>query len=353
MVKIVKTIIVIAAFFSLFLVIVDYARDYYRAYQEEYTNTETYDGETVTVEIPSGASLKEIAAILKKAGLIEFEGAFVKRAQDSGYRGKLQSGTYELNTGMNTLDMMEAMSPSYEGPEVIDTLVVPEGFTIDQIAARCESQGICTKEEFISAVQSVTTSDFPYLADVPAGANVRYRLEGYLFPATYDIYETTTAESLVEWMLETFDNYYTEDIRTRAEELGYNSYELITRASIVERECKVPEERAIVAGVMNNRLEDGMPLQVCPSVLYPLTEGMYNKSTITYAETELESPYNTYKYTGLPVGPICNPGLDCIKAVLYPEEHNYYFYHVDNEELGTHVFTETYEEHIETQVVDE
>ena len=203
----------------------------------------------------------------------------------------------------------------------------------------------------MNACKSVTKSDFEYLADIPAGANVKYKVQGFLFPATYDIYENTTAESLVSWMLQTFDNYYTKDLRDRAEELGYTAYEVVTRASIVEREAKVDEERPIIAGVINNRLKADMPLQMCPTVLYPLTDGMYDKSQVLYEDLDLDSPYNTYKNPGLPVGPICNPGIACIDAVLYPTEHNYMYYHVGDETAGTHIFTETYEEHVDTQII--
>ncbi len=349
MAKIVKSIILIVAVCALSSIFYEYGKGWYDIYQKEYKGTETTVGEDVVVEIPEGAAAKTIAKILKEKGLIHFERAFVKRLQESSYR--VQSGTYTLNTGMSTLDMIITMSPVVEADEKIDTLVIPEGFTIEQIAARCEKQGICTAQEFLNAVNSVTTEDFPYLADVPAGVNVKYRLQGYIFPATYDIYEYTTPESLVKWMLETFENNYTMDLQLRAEELGYNSYEVLTRASIIEREAKIDEERAIIAGVINNRLSAGMPLQMCPTVLYPLTDGMYDQSQVYYEDLELDSPYNTYKYEGLPAGPICNPGLACINAVLYPQEHGYYYYHIDNEEEGSHVFTETYEEHVDTQII--
>lgn len=349
MVKFIKGIILIVATFALFSIFYDYGKGWYDIYQEEYKGTTSTVGEDVVVEIPEGAAAKTIASILKSKGLIHFEGAFVKRLQETDYR--IQSGTYTLNTGMSTLDMIITMSPVIEADEKIGTLVIPEGFTIEQIAARCENQGICTEEEFLNAINSVTTEDFPYLADVPAGANVKYRLQGYIFPATYDIYEYTTADSLVKWMLETFENNYTLDLQARAEELGYNSFEVVTMASIIEREAKIDEERSIIAGVINNRLRTGMPLQMCPTVLYPLTDGLYDQSKVYYEDLELESPYNTYKYEGLPVGPICNPGLACINAVLYPQEHNYYYYHLEDEDEGTHVFTETYEEHIDTQII--
>jgi UPF0755 protein len=332
-------------------VVFQYYKGFYDEYMEEYEGTYSYDGEDVVVEIPEASSVTEIASILKKAGLIKYEKAFVKRAQNSEYRGKLQSGTFTLNTGMNTLQMIETLSPVIEADTPIDKLVVPEGFTIEQIAARCEKQGICTEQEFLNAVNSVTTSQFSYLADVPANAQVKYKLQGYLFPATYDIYQDTTAESLVKNMLNTFENYYTGDLQARAEELGYTSFEIVTRASIVEREAKIDDERSIIAGVINNRLDAGMMLQMCPTVLYPLTDGLYDVGRVLYEDLELDSPYNTYMYEGLPAGPICNPGIACINAVLYPTESNYLYYHVADTETGAHIFTETYQEHIDTQII--
>lgn len=350
-IRIVKDAILVVCSVALCTIIFNYVKGFYDEYMEEYKGTDSYVGVDVVVEIPQGASAKEIAGILKDAGLIKYKTAFTRRLQDSEYRGKLKSGTYVLNTGMSTLDMMAAMCPEYDEMEPIDKLVVPEGWTVDLIAAQCEAQGICTKQEFLNAVNSVTTSDFPYLADVPAGANVKYKLEGYLFPATYDIYPSTTAESLVDWMLDTFENYYTEDLQARAAELGYSSYDVLKRASIIEREAKAEAERPVIAGVIENRLRIDMPLQMCPTVLYPLTDGMYDQSQVYYEDLELDSPYNTYKYSGLPVGPICNPGISCINAALYPEEHTYLYYHVNEEEEGTHIFSETYEEHVDTQII--
>lgn len=350
-IRFIKAIILVVAVVALSLIVKDYIKGYYDEYKYELEGLDSFEGEDVVVTIPEGASAKEIASILKDKGLIQYPNAFVKRLQDSEYRGRLGSGTYTLNTGMNTLEMMAAMCPEYEEILPIDYLVIPEGFTIEMIAARCEEQGICSADEFLREVSSVTSADFPYLDDLPAGIPVKYKLQGYIFPATYDIYEDTTAKSLVAWMLDTFENYYTEDMQARAAELGYSSFDVVTRASIIEREAKVASERATIAGVINNRLKIDMPLQMCPTVLYPLTDGMYDQSQVYYEDLELESRYNTYLYEGLPVGPICNPGLDCINAVLYPEDHSYYYYHVDDEEAGTHIFTETYEEHIDTQII--
>ena len=345
-VKLIKWAIALVAAVALGMIVTTEIKEYRAAYEAELTDTSTRPGRDVTVEIPEDSSAKKIASILHKKGLIQFEGAFVDRLQNSEYRGKLKHGKYVLNTGWNTLQMMEAMSVADENEGIIQKLVVPEGFTIDQIADRCEDQGICSRSEFINACNSVTKARFPFLEDVPAGANVRYRLEGYLFPATYDITEKTTAESLVYWMLDTFRIYYDEELQKRAEELGLNSFEVVTMASMIERECRIDGERPVIAGVINNRLKDAMMLQIDSSVLYPITKGMYNKESVTYADLEVNSPYNTYTHYGLPAGPICNPGLACIKAVLNPTEHKYYYYHVVNEETGEHAFFETYEEHV-------
>ena len=347
-VKIVKWVIGIIAAIMLFGVIKDYVMDIYNDYQHEYTNTEITQGKDVVVEIPEGATEKDIAKILKRKGLIKYKTAFTRRLSNSEYSGKLKSGVYTLNTGMNTLEMMRIMSEEKEVEGPIAKLVVPEGFTIDQIAERCEEQGICSKSDFIKAVKSITSTDFGYLAEVPSGADVRYRLEGFLFPATYDIYKDTTPDILVREMLRAFKNNYSEKLQEMAEERGLTTYEVITLASILERECRVPEERKMMARVYYNRLDAEMPLQVDPTVLYPLTEGLYNKEVVTYDDLELDSPYNTYLYAGLPAGPISNPGNACIYAVLNPDDNDYYYYRLVNEEKGYHKFSETLEEHEDT-----
>ena len=344
-IKFIKFMIGVCAALALGMIVMTRIKEYKKAYDAELNNTSTTSGHDVKVVIPENASVKQIAHILHKNGLIQYEGAFVDRLQDSEYRGKLRHGTYTLNTGMNTLDMMAVMSKEDETGGVLQKLVVPEGFTIDQIAARCEEQDICTAEEFINACKSVTKTKFPFLEDVPVGVDVRYRLEGYLFPATYDITKETTAESLVDWMLDTFQIYYNEELQAKAEELEMNSYEVITKASMIERECRIPDERPVIAGVIDNRLKEEMLLQIDSTVLYPITKGMYDKDEVAYEDLEVESKYNTYKYTGLPVGPICNPGLACIEAVLNPTEHKYYYYRIVNEDTGEHAFFETYDEH--------
>ena len=345
MVKAVKFMIILVAATMLFLIVADYIRDYRAAYEEELTSTTSVDGEEVIVEIPKDSSVKEIAKILKKNGLIRFERAFVKRVKNSEFRGQLKAGTFTLHKGMCTLDMMAVMSKEDATAKVVKQLVIPEGYTVDMIADKCEDEKICSKTEFINAVKSVTANDFEYLNDVPSGVDVRYKLEGYLFPATYDITSDTTAESLVTQMLNAFDAYYTGEFNSLALEKGLSSYDVLTIASMIEREAKLDNARALISSVIYNRLDKDMLLQIDPTVLYPLTDGMYDISDLKSEDLSLKSPYNTYVYEGLPVGPICNPGLACIRAALNPEETTYLYYRLIDEEKGEHVFSETYEEH--------
>lgn len=343
-----KPLIVISIVLVIVLAILIYGYSQYKIYQEEYQGTESTQGEDVEVVIPEGAATKQIAQILKDNGLIQFPSAFVKRVKESEYRGVLQPGTFTLNTGMSTWEMIEILGQIEPTRTVKATVTIPEGFSIEQIAARMASEGICTQDEFLEAVQD-DSYDYAFLDSIPDGITVNYRLQGFLFPATYDVYEDTTPHDLVNMMLQKFDEVYDADMQNQAQALGYSAFEVVTRASIVEREAKIDDERPLIAGVINNRLEQGMMLQMCPTVLYPITNGIYDKSEVTYDDLEIDSPYNTYKYTGLPVGPICNPGEVSMQAVLNPAEHNYLYYHVDNEETGSHIFTETYEQHLETQ----
>ena len=151
-------------------------------------------------------------------------------------------------------------------------------------------------------------------------------------------------------MLTQFGNKYTKKMENKAKKLGKTTFELVTEASLIERETAIDKERKLIAGVIENRLEAGMRLQIDPTFLYPVTDGLYNIEKATYEHRDVVSPYNTYQNAGLPVGPIASPGLASIKAALNPAEHNYFYYHTDEEKNdGSHIFTETYEEHVNTQ----
>ena len=313
----------------------------------EYTASGTEGGKEVTFEIEQGQGLRAIAKNLKEQGLIKSEIAFILKARNMGATTSLRYGTFVLNEGAGLETLINQLT-SGGAQKASKSFTIPEGYSIEKMAVKLEEEGICSSADFLVAVEKEYTFDF--LDSIPADADVKYRLQGFLYPDTYSVYEEATAEDIVQTMLEQFDSKFTDEMKSKADKLGKSIFEVVIEASIVEREAQKAEERSIIAGVIVNRLKINMPLQMCPTALYPVTDGMYDKSTVTYADTEVDSPYNTYQNPGLPVGPICSPGIACLEAVLEPAEHEYLFYHVDESKSdGSHIFTETYQEHTQTQ----
>lgn len=320
-------------------------------FYKEYNNDVSKDGKEIEVVIDKGTSTKQIAKILKEKGLIQYELAFVLRAKNSDYGSQLRYGTFMLHKGMSIPDILKTIAEG-KGDSGKIKVVVPEGYTIQMIAERLEEKGICSKEDFLKAANTLDYN-FDFLKDITVPKKVDYVLQGFLFPATYEWEEGTDASVVVEEMLQAFVNQVGSKRLEQMKQSEEGIYNLITIASIVEREAKLDEERPTIAGVIYNRLNINMKLQMCPTVLYPLTEGMYNVNQVLYKDLEIDSPYNTYKNYGLPVGPICNPGLASINAAMSPEEHEYLFYHTDGTSDGKHIFTKTYEEHEDTRIKKE
>ncbi len=342
--NIVRPVVVIALIIGLVLFGVHKVKGTYEDFMQEYQGTSGgTESREVEITIPEDTTIKEAAKLLKDKGLIKYTLAFQLRMTGSQYKNSLQPGTYTLNTNMSTLDMIKTLCYVESTRTVLYTLTVPEGFTVEQIADRCEELGFCTADEFLTECKS---GDFEYPFDIPS-AQVKYALQGFLFPATYDIYDGMTPKELIQSMIDKFNSVYTDDFKKKAEDLGYTDFEVLTMASIVEKECKLDKDRPMVAGVFINRLNDDMPLQVDPSVLYVVTDGQYDQAELTYDDLEIDSPYNTYKYTGLPVGPICNPGEASIEGVLNAVKHDYYYYLTSDESQGACIFNETYEGHLE------
>ena len=320
-------------------------------FYKEYSNDESIDGEEVEIVIEKGTSTKGIAKILKEKGLIQYELAFTMKAKKTEYGSKLHYGTFTLHEGMSLLDILKTIAEG-EGDNGMIKVVIPEGYTVQMIAQRLEDKGVCSKEEFLEAANTLDY-DFTFLKDLEVPEDVDYVLQGFLFPATYKWEAGTKASVIVKDMLQAFVNQVGTEELEKMEKSEQGLYNMITIASIIEREAKLDEERPTISGVIYNRLEIDMKLQMCPTVLYPLTEGMYDVNQVLYKDLEIDSPYNTYENYGLPIGPICNPGLASIKAALAPEKHDYLFYHTDGTSDGKHIFTKTYEEHEDTRIKKE
>lgn len=313
----------------------------------EYHSTGKGTKETVTIEIEQGEGSWEIAGKLKEAGLIHYRIAFFLKARNMGAGAKLRYGTFTLHKDSGLQTIIEDLTNGGALKEE-KMFTVPEGYTIELIAKKLEKEEICTESEFLEAVQK----DYGYwfLKDFSENTGVTYQLQGFLFPETYAISDEMTAEDIVTVMLDQFDTKFTEAMQEQMKVLGKTVYEVVTEASIIERETMIDSERATVAGVIQNRLKKGMRLEMCPTALYPLTNGIYDKTTVTYEDTKVDSPYNTYMNKGLPVGPIANPGVLSLEAALHPEEHEYLYYHTNPDKNdGSHIFTKTYDEHIATQ----
>jgi len=292
-------------------------------------------GTTVSVTIPEGASTETIANILKENDLINSVFGFKLTSKLEGFDGTYKQGTYDVDTGMTKRQIMELIQSGKVSADL--KLTVPEGYTVKQIAAKAEEEGICTAEEFINEVNH-GTFDYDFLKDLPER---EYRLEGYLFPDTYFLSDDMGAHEIIDAMLARFNQMYTEEYRNAVKSSGKTLDEIVTLASMVEKEIKLQEERARAAGVMYNRLRDGITLGIDATVLYAAGK---TAGELTQADLNIDSPYNTRINYGLPLGPISNPGEASFKAALYPETHNYLYYVVEAVGKDNHVYCETYEE---------
>lgn len=326
----VAILLVIAVFGSLFLT--------------EYLDTSSEEGEAVTVVIPDGAAGKTMAGILKDNGLIRFKQAFLLRLRGSEYAGKLRSGTFELHKGMCIDDIIKELATGGLKREEI-TVTIPEGFSAEQIAARFEEKGLFSAEAFLDEVNN-GEFDYSFLNEIPDNDNIKYRLQGFLFPSTYSFFTDSTPHEAVNMLLGEFEKQYSA---ISEQSSGRSLYEIVTEASLVEREAKLDSERATIAGVIENRLKNSMKLQIDAAVVYAISDGLYDVDRVLYKDLEVDSPYNVYKNYGLPVGPICNPGAKSIEAAMNPEEHDYFFYHTDEVKGdGSHIFTKSFSEHTAT-----
>lgn len=298
--------------------------------------------ETVIVEIPRGASEKTIAQVLKDNGVIRHELSFRLKMRTSPYRGQLNYGKYTLNKKMCLEDIIAALlKPSDLAKGV--KLTIPEGFSAKMIAQRCEKLGLVNAEDFLNELKK-GKFNYDFIKDIPKNKDVEYKLEGYLFPSTHMFGENADAHKIIDTLLGEFEKQYNK-VRDLLPD-GMDMNEAIIRASLIEREAKLPTERSTISGVIQNRLDIDMRLQIDASVVYAISDGMYDVERVLYKDLEVDSPYNTYKHSGLPAGAICNPGMESIRAAMEPEEHKYLYYHTDTQKNdGSHIFSETFSQH--------
>ena len=308
---------------------------------DEYSHTDCGE-ERVTVTIPRGASGAKIANILKENGVIKNELAFRLKLKNSSYKNELNYGEFELKKNMPYNDIIDALrvpSALREGVSV----TVPEGYSAEMIAQLFEEKGFCTSNEFLKEL-SEGEFEYDFIKNIPDTPGVKYKLQGYLFPSTHSFPKDADAHEIIDKLLGEFEKQYSSVLGNQYAPIAMN--EAIIRASLIEREAKLDSERETISGVIQNRLDTGMKLQIDATVVYAISDGMYDIDRVLYSDLEIDSPYNTYKNGGLPIGAICNPGIKSITAAMYPESHSYIYYHTDTEKNdGSHIFSETFSQH--------
>ncbi|MBO0483005.1 endolytic transglycosylase MltG [Candidatus Enterococcus courvalinii] len=308
------------------------------------------DSQLVQVEVPTGSSNKQIGEILEKDHVIKSGIVFNYYTKFKNLTG-FQAGFYQMSPDM-TLDEIGKLlqeGGTAEAKAVADgKITIPEGYDIDQIASRVAKITGKDKQEFLDlmtdeAFLKELYQKFPELLESTSQAkDAKYHLEGYLFPATYDYYKDTSLKDLVIQMVEKTDSVM-QDYYTTIKQQNHTVQEILTLASLVEKEGVKENDRKNIARVFYNRIESDMPLQTDISVLYALGE---HKETVSYADTAVDSPYNLYTNSGFGPGPFDSPSEESIKAVLSPADNDYYYFVADIS-TGNVYFAKTYEEHLE------
>ncbi len=291
----------------------------------------------VVITISSEDSFNDVVNRLKEEGLIEYKLLFKLFASFTHGKDKVTMGTYTLNTDMDYRALLSGMSINSSTRAEV-SITIPEGYTLSQIFQLLEEKGVATVEDLTQAAAEHDYA-FSFLQDIPLGEATR--LEGFLYPDTYTFYTPHDAVYAINKLLVNFDSKYTDELRQKVADSGYSIREILTIASMIERETD-GEDRAKIASVIYNRLNNPDAgtvgyLQIDATLTY-----INGGKVPTAADKEIDSPYNTYKYKGLPPAPIANPGLEAIEAALEPEDTGYYYYVLGDD--SKHHFFKTYEE---------
>lgn len=273
--------------------------------------------QTSTIEVKEGSSLFKVLDQLEEQNMLKGKAIIKFYTKALKKDINIHTGNFILNPGISLDRLLTILTstPSY------NTIVVtiPEGYTIDKIAKRLEENSICTYDEFIKAVEDYELPEF-----IKDDSNKRYNLEGFLFPDTYHFTDTTTPTQVIDIMLNNFQNVMSNIQKELNITINYEDYnKIITIASLIQNECRVDDEARTISSVIYNRLNKSMNLQIDATVIYALGQHV---ETVLNSHLKIDSPYNTYKYSGLPVGPISNPGRLAIEAAINPEETDYLFY---------------------------
>lgn len=293
----------------------------------------------INIIIPASSTTIDIGDILYENNLIKHPLLFQYVIRIKDVRSRLKAGEYRLSTGMNLDEIIDNL---VKGTRNYDTVkfTIPEGYEIRQMAERLEHEGIVNREVFLRLTSDKANfqDKFSFLRELQKGQG----LEGFLFPSTYEVYKDSTEEEIIEKMLSEFEKVYKSEVKPNMDKFDLSFNEVITLASIIEREAKLDKERPIISAVFHNRINKGMKLQSCATVQFILGE---RKEVLSNADTRIESPFNTYINIGLPPSPISSPGKESLSASVNPADVDYLFF-VRTGKDGSHTFTKTYAEHL-------
>lgn len=299
------------------------------------------DGNDVKIVVNQGDTADMISEKLKKEGIVSSKLLFKAFSRVSGTGSDFKTGSFLINSGDSYAQICQKLI-TVPLPEGTIWVTIPEGFELRQIADKLESEGLINREKFYEEIEN-GKFEYSFIDELPKREN---RLEGYLFPDTYLLSPTDGEHAIINAMLKRFVEVFNEKYQKRAKEMDMTTDEVITLASIIEREALGDSDRTLVSSVFHNRLKSNdMPyLQSCATVQYILKE---RKKVLSVSDTKINSPYNTYINKGLPLGPIASPGEKAISAALYPEKSDYLFFVLDSS--GNHRFAKTHEEHLLNQ----
>ena len=303
------------------------------AFTEEQVLVDNDDG-TSSQQTVRTVDLDYVAKSLKSAGIIRYKSLFKFYCQFSHAATHIDPGTYELNTNYDYRALVKKMQVG-SGAMVTTKVTIPEGYSMEQIFRKLEEENVCSYPDLMEAAANYKYN-YSFLNEEAIGD--ASRLEGFLFPDTYEFYQGMQASSAINKFLVNFHNRLTQETIDLAQKRGLSLQQAITVASMIEKEAANDEERAIIASVIYNRMRRDMPLQIDSTIMYVLDE---HGDVLTEEETKIDSPYNTYQNTGLPPTPIANPGANSITAAVKPADTNYLYYALDAE-AGVHRFFTDY-----------
>lgn len=304
-----------------------------------YQHIRTINVSDINIILKKNQSIEQVAKLLQEKNVIKNQDAFIYHAGKKGLKLNVKAGNYIIYPKTKLDDIITKIK---NGKSDFTIITIPEGYTLYQIGDILEKNNLLKKQDILNEKLDVLKNNDLFLSK----KDIYYDLEGYLFPDTYYILEGSSKETIINLMVGRFKTVFTDKDKARTKELGLDVNEVITIASLIEREAANDSERSRISGVIYNRLKKGMLLQIDAAVIYAHTKGEKTIEKVYFSTLKIQSKYNTYLYKGLPPGPIASPGKASIEAALYPEKNDYLYYLANG---NNHVFSKTYKEQLENE----